>query len=416
MLLFRNLLNSFTVLDRDVKRVVAGFFFLQLLNASLYYLLNFYLAKEGYSDPEIGHFNSFRYLAIMVVAIPLGLLLKKRRIKPFLLVSVVGTPIMSLLIVLAIQSQLDWAISVAMFLWGSFFVCYQVGIFPYALRNGQKKGQSESFALTFATWSSGIFIVGVSNFVFEALLPESVNEARLIVAYAVTGLIGLVFVSGIKKDALPSFKPKDKAERKRDWVLIFRAIFPRFIIAMGAGLTIPYINLFFFKVFGLDFNNFSLMGIGMAVLVTLAHGNSPFLKRKYGYEFAITAVQTISVFILVLMASMQYFNDAAWALVLAVICYIFRQPLMNMAGPLTAELSIRYAGEKNREVVSALSLSVWSGSWFFSSQIFRFLRDYGMDYARIFYLTAILYAFGIFLYYRLIKSLKERTKSGDFSV
>ena len=43
--------------------------------------------------------------------------------------------------------------------------------------------------------------------------------------------------------------------------------------------------------------------------------------------------------------------------------------------------------------------AIWSGSWFFSSQIVSILKANNMTYAVIFYITAALYLFGIFMYY-----------------
>ena len=76
---------------------------------------------------------------------------------------------------------------------------------------------------------------------------------------------------------------------------------------------------------------------------------------------------------------------------------------MNMAAPLTSELTMSYVGNKNQEMLSAIVAAIWSGSWFFSSKIFKFLIDINFNYSQIFYITSFLYLIGIFLYYRLIK-------------
>ena len=82
---------------------------------------------------------------------------------------------------------------------------------------------------------------------------------------------------------------------------------------------------------------------------------------------------------------------------------------MNMAAPMTSELTMNYVGEKNQEMLSAVMAAIWSGSWYFSSQIFRFLTEAGFPYAYIFYITAALYAFGVFMYYLLILDYQKKT-------
>ena len=84
---------------------------------------------------------------------------------------------------------------------------------------------------------------------------------------------------------------------------------------------------------------------------------------------------------------------------------------MNMAAPLTSELTMIYVGKNNQEMLSAIVAAIWSGSWFFSSQIFKFLIDLKYSYSTIFYITAILYLLGIFLYYLLIKNFIRNKNS-----
>ena len=81
---------------------------------------------------------------------------------------------------------------------------------------------------------------------------------------------------------------------------------------------------------------------------------------------------------------------------------------MNMAAPMTSELTMNYVGKKNQEMLSAIMAAIWSGSWYFSSQIFRFLIEYGFEYSHIFYITAVLYSFGILSYYILILSYEKK--------
>ena len=134
----------------------------------------------------------------------------------------------------------------------------------------------------------------------------------------------------------------------------------------------------------------------------------PKIKNKLGFKKGITLTQTCSVIALVALATTEFFSNFWWALPLATICYLIRTPLMNMAAPMTSELTMNYVGEKNQEMLSAILAAIWSGSWFFSSQIFRYLTEQGIAYAYIFYITAFLYAVGIILYYLLILDYEKK--------
>jgi len=193
---------------------------------------------------------------------------------------------------------------------------------------------------------------------------------------------------------------------------LFKAIVPTIIIAIGAGLTIPFINLFFFHNFQIDSTGFAVIGGVASVLVAFLALLVPNIKNKLGFKKGITYTQTIAVLALIALATTEFFVSYWWALPVAVLCFWVRTPLMNMAAPMTSELIMNYVGKKNQEMLSAIMAAIWSGSWFFSSQIFRHLKAEGLPYAYIFYITAVLYGFGVFMYYLLVLDYEKRRKSG----
>ena len=126
-----------------------------------------------------------------------------------------------------------------------------------------------------------------------------------------------------------------------------------------------------------------------------------------GFRKGITYTQTTAVIALIALATTEFFVNYWWALPIAILCFLIRTPLMNMAAPMTSELTMNYVGKQNQEILSAITAAIWSGSWFFSSQIFRYLISKGFSYAYIFYITACMYSFGIFMYYLLIKDYEK---------
>ena len=113
----------------------------------------------------------------------------------------------------------------------------------------------------------------------------------------------------------------------------------------------------------------------------------------------------------------ELWKDAGWALPVALVCFIFRQPLMNMAGPSTSELSMAYVGERNRELMSACNGSIWSGSWWLAARAFEALRSHNFPYWQIFLMTAALFLIGTLSYLGLIRTVEHRElRSGNNSV
>jgi hypothetical protein len=67
------------------------------------------------------------------------------------------------------------------------------------------------------------------------------------------------------------------------------------------------------------------------------------------------------------------------------------------------DLVLGYVGKRNHEIVSALISSIWSGTAFFSGQMFKYLRAAELAYWEIFLLTAGIYAIGVYFYLLLIR-------------
>ncbi len=193
-----------------------------------------------------------------------------------------------------------------------------------------------------------------------------------------------------------------------DWKLIFKAISPLILISIGAGLTIPFVNLFFNSIFGFSSSAFSLLGSFTAVLVFMFSLLVPTLRKKYGYWMTIVVVQSMAVICLIIMSLTELYAGYSLAMIIAVVAYILRQPLMHMAHPSSNELMMNYVGKNNQELISALSSSLWSASWFISAKIFEWLRLLEFQYYEIFLITAFLYIIGIVLYGFLIKEYERK--------
>jgi len=198
-----------------------------------------------------------------------------------------------------------------------------------------------------------------------------------------------------------------------DWSKIFKAISPLILISIGAGLTIPFVNLFFNSVFDFNSSDFSLLSSITAMLVFTFSLLVPTLRKKYGYWMTIVFVQTFAILCLVIMSLTEIYASYPYAVTIAVTAYIFRQPLMHMAHPASNELMMNYVGKNNQELISALSSSLWSASWFISAKLFEWLRLLDFRYYEIFLITALLYVLGVILYVFLIKEYENMQKKSS---
>ena len=368
-------------------------------------MLNIYLSKSGFSDEGIAGFLSWRYLTVMILAYPLGRFVRHRPIKPVLYTSAVFFPIVSFSLVTAVSMGAEFWLYPLFMAWGATFFAVQSVAIPYILRNCREELHTEALALNFTAWSVAIMIAGGLNYFLSSINPEVFTEKVLLQGFAAIGLISIAFVYRIKEDV---YDPDHKRMEGADWALIARALMPTIVIAVGAGLTIQFMNLFFYSVFNVDFDLFSLMGALTAIIASLAVLSVPRIKSHLGFRKAVPLTQGLAVLALIGLASTEYFKDLPGILGIAVFLYVIRQPLMNIANPMTSELVMSYVGSKNREMTAALNGAVWSGSWFLSSLVFAFLRRHNIPYSVIFYITAAMYSMGIFMFYQLILTFENR--------
>ena len=409
---FVEIISGFRKVEKHIISLIIAVFFIQLVDAAFFMLFNYYLRELNYNDSEIASITAFRYVAIMVLAFPLGVYIKGRRLIPFFRISSIALPLVSFTVIFAVEYRFQAGIMVGMILYGVLRLMLQVCALPFIVLNAKKETHSEAISLYFQTFSISVFASGLINYILASLAPDFFTEKLMLQIFALAALIGSFFVFSIKiEEPLSEKVPLRNIFHSYDWGLIMNALIPTIMIAVGAGFTIPFINLFFQSVHGIDSRYFSIIGSFSFVLVAAMLLFIPFIQRHYGYRTAIVTFQGLAVLALFVMASTEWYSTYSFAMPIAVIAYLLRQPLMNVAGPSTSELSLNYVGERNQEILSALQAAVWSGSWFISSLLFGWMRNLDISYVNIFMITVVLYIIATVWYLRLISAfeiLKKR--------
>ena len=395
-------------------------FSLNLINVAFILILNIFLRKQGFSDPEIASFNSLRFVGALAFALPLGIYIRGKKLKPFFILAALIVPLTSGLIIESVQHKVVPLIQLAFLSWGFGMMLMRVCSLPFIIRSTTAENSTEALSLSAATWSlatifSGILISGLDwvDYLSLGTWTLTFNEQSTLWIITVLGATSILFAvkitEGEQEDAIRN-DDLFSIHKSYDWPLIFKAISPLILISIGAGLTIPFVNLFFNSIFNLSSSDFSLLGSITAFLVFIFSLLVPFLRKKYGYWMTIVVVQSLAICCLVIMAIMELYAEFSFAIVIAVIAFILRQPLMHMAHPAANELLMNYVGKKNQELISALSSSLWSASWFVSAKVFEWLRLLQFRYYEIFLITAALYVIGVILFSLLIREYEAKKK------
>ena len=424
--MFKKLFRSYRDLPRNIHLLFLLEFSLSLIHIAFILVLNIYLRKQGFNDPEIASFNSLRFIGALAFALPLGIYIRGKKLKPFFILAAAVVPTTSILIIESIHYLILPLIQLAFLSWGFGMMLMRVCSLPFIIRNTTADNSTEALSLTAATWSlstivSGLIISGLDWISYVKIGSWSVtfNEQAILWIITVIGAGSIGFSLKISEHNHGHTSRNNdlfSLHKSYDWHLIFKAISPLILISIGAGLTIPFVNLFFNSIFGFTASEFSLLGSFTAFLVFIFSLLVPTLRKKYGYWMTIVVVQSLAIICLIIMSLMELYATYSFALIIAVAAYILRQPLMHMAHPASNELMMNYVGKKNQELISALSSSLWSASWFISAKVFEWLRLLQYQYYEIFLITAALYTFGVILFTFLIQDYEEKEKIKSIAV
>jgi MFS family permease len=175
-----------------------------------------------------------------------------------------------------------------------------------------------------------------------------------------------------------------------------RLISPQLITSLGAGLLIPFLNLFFNEVHqrpvaevGRLFSYGSLaMGIGLLL--------APPLAERFGKIRIVVITQALSIPFLILL------GFAPWYWVSA-IAFLVRAALMNMSSPVYNAFVMEEVEPEARATVASLASMSWNFGWTFSPTISGWVQvNYG--FSPLFIGTITTYVTAIWMYWRFFLS------------
>jgi MFS family permease len=400
--------------------LIGGIFLLNLVNGTFVLILNIYLRKMGFADEQIGSFTSYRFLGVLLFAFPFGIYIKGKPLKPYFITASLLIPSAAFLMIQSVKWGNPLFIKISFLTWGLGLMLYQVCALPYLMRTTPKTVLSDAIALNFSVWSLAIIITGIVISILTKIgqftlfgLTFPWDEYHIILLFILISLSAFFLINSMNESRPRSVSAEFKNNfstllKDYDWFIIIKAIVPTMLIAIGAGLTIPFINLFFYSVFGMDSAQFGLLGSVASTMGFFALLLAPALKRRYGYNISILVTQCIAIGLLIILIFTELFSTIDGIIFVAIGAYILRQPMMHISSPITSELTMKYVGDKNQELISAVNSSIWSATWFISAKIFQYLREMNYEYYKIFFLTAILYLVGAVLYYFIIREYTRR--------
>jgi MFS family permease len=362
-------------------------------------LFNFFLRSLGYDETLMGLLSTVSSLTVLISALPMGYLADILGRKLSLVVSalVIAPSILLMVIFPSVPMLIIMNILMGV---GSSLGGVTSG--PFLMENSGEIERTYLFSISsglrMAAFSVGDWVGGYLPSWFGGIFDvSSVSSTAYAWAIGVAGV--LVFAAVIPRlllkrknlatEEVTIFAPLTYAREHPG--MLTKLLLPMLITSIGAGLIMPFMNIFFSNVhqqpdpvIGVMFAWGSLaMGVGLIL--------APALADRYGKIKVIVWTQALSIPFLVLLGFSPIFSLSALA-------YYVRLTLMNMSSPVYQTFVMEQVDAKSRAMVASLNSMVSSFGRAFSPIVSGFLQvRYG--FGPPFIGTIVLYIISIFLYY-----------------
>lgn len=372
-------------------------------------LFNFYVLSLGYNEALVGSLITVSSFTALLAALPMGYLADLVGRKNSLLLSGVLLSASVLAIVIWPSEGMLYAMNVVSGLGQSLAA---VTMAPFMMENSGEEERTYLFSfssgLQMAMASVGSWIggylpswIGLTRGI-PAVSSQAYAGALLVVS--ITFAIGLIPLAMLRTPRLQRsersvFAPLSYASKQPS--LLGKLILPILVTSIGAGLIMPFMNVFFRQVHhqpdpvvGSLFAWGSLaMGIGLLL--------APPLANRMGKIQLVVATQALSIPFLIILG----FSPIFW---LSTMAYFIRLALMNMSTPVYQTFVMEQVEPSARATVASLVSMAWNFGWTLSPTISGILQvRYG--FGPPFLGTIILYTISTLLYWAFfLRGRQER--------
>jgi predicted MFS family arabinose efflux permease len=406
----RDYLAHVRLFSRNAWLYLFGLFLIGVNFEIFQLLLNLYLKEIGLAEGHIGLVNSSRAVGLTLMALPAAVLLGRIQLKPVLICAGIAFAVFAFGLASAHAFNVIIAFSVLM---GMAFTFSRVAAGPFYMRNSTPKERTHLFSFSFGVMllagMAGSQIGGRLVSVMASLAGDVVNGYRytLYVAIAI-GLLSLVPFSLLRKSATGNEETRINLSReqfKRRGGFYFKMAFANFLIGLGAGLIIPFLNLYFRDKFGLSPATIGSFYFCTVLAMFIGTMSGPLLARRFGLVRTIVFTQLASIPFMLLLGYTVSTGAAFFA-------YVLRACLMNIGVPIATNVSMELSEDGERGLVNALLMVSWNGSWMVSTAVGgNLIEHYG--YALTFVVTSVLYVISTLFYFWAFRGVERRDERAN---
>lgn len=418
MVAFRRYVQGFRGFEWDARVFLVATLFSGAAISLFWIDFNLYLAALGLDRATIGLVAATGSLSGALMAFPASMVSDRigRR-----LVMMGGIGLMAgALALLSVVDSLP-----LVFLLAAMYAAGQQSLFvvqiPFLSEHSRADQRSELFSLQFAlmqvTQVGAAVLGGVTATAIAAAVgigPAEAGVFRIVLMIQTALLVAaLLVMTRVRDDRGRAAAGRTLTAPSRlgrlgirvsDRRLFFRILLPGFLIALGAGQVIPFLNLYISGKFALDLSQingvFALTGFGTVLAILI----QPALAQRFGKVRSVVIVQVASLPFLAVLG----FSPILWMVIIAM---AVRNSLMNAGNPILNAFAMEQVRPDERATMAAAMSVLWSVGWVISGPWYSLVQanlGFERGYTVAFITIIVLYSVATTLYWWWFRDAEVR--------
>jgi MFS family permease len=338
------------------------FQFFLALNTGIYgVIFNLYVLKLGYHEDFLGILLGAVYVSTGIFSVPAAMLCDRIGRRKTLMVS---SGILALALGLMYTVTAGWMLIAASVLYGIAAGLTVVASLPFMAENSARDERMHLFSMSsVVNMSSGVLgsLIGglvpglfamAAGIGIATILPYRYTLYLSLAAVLLT-FVPLLLIREKERPVLARMERLRLVARVVRNRNVQRLVFVNILIGIGAGMIVPFFNVYFHKVLSASEGQIGIIfAVGQVVMV-IGLLFIPLITERFGKVRTIAMTELLSIPFLILIAFTMNIYMAGFA-------YIMRMMLMNMANPAISNFNMEIVAEQERATVSSLTQMGWN--------------------------------------------------------
>lgn len=388
--------DNLRLISRNARLFLIGTFFMGMGFSGFMLLFNLYLKSIGLPENRIGNVITATTIGTLIMALPASIVIRRVSIKRILILS---TPVALFSYLIQVMTFNYYLIMAAGLFSGLAMVFFQIAAAPFFMRHSTPRERPYLFSLNYAA----ALVAGVLGSVVGGFLPGVIEKFGL-VPYLAFRYTLIIFGGLILTAVVPYVMIRDTAETRDDQAffnlvtsrsVIVKLFLPNLATGLGAGLSIPFINLYFKNALHMPTRSIGIYYGLSQILMISGVLLAPIFAERIGKIRTVVFSQLISIPFLVLMGITR-------SPLVAVFSFLIRAALMNMAQPLFTNYAMEKVRHDEQALTNALLVIAWTAGRGLSASIGGLLIV-RFSYAIPFFATSFLYLVSSILMFAFFK-------------